>query len=49
MSEESSNKRELEREERRLQRLRLVVVSEPQRPGAEQPVEDFEPDPKEAA
>ena len=48
MNDEHSSERELEREERRLQRLRLVVTLQ-QEPGREEPLDDFEPDPQEAA
>jgi hypothetical protein len=47
VSEEHSPERELEREERRLRRLRLVV-SLHQKP-EEDPEDDFDPEPQEAA
>lgn len=47
MSDEQSTERELEREERRLRRLRLVVALH-QKPD-EEPEDDFDPEPQEAA
>jgi len=46
-SVDESPPRELEREERRLARLRLVVELHPEAEGLETPLDD--PDPKEAA
>jgi hypothetical protein len=46
MSDGQTTERDLEREERRLQRLRLIVT--PQQEG-EEPEEDFDPGPQEAA
>lgn len=49
MSDERSNERDLEREDRRLQRLRLVVSHQQEQERSEEPVADFDPGPKEAA
>jgi len=47
MNDEGTTERDLEREGRRLERLRLVVAV-PQEPEGE-PEEEFDPDPLEAA
>jgi hypothetical protein len=49
MSDGQSTDRNLEREERRLERLRLVVALPSQPERSEEEIEDFDPDPREAA
>lgn len=46
---QESPSRELEREERRLIRLRRVIELHPQAESADDTIGDFDPDPKEAA
>jgi hypothetical protein len=49
MSDGQTTERDLDREERRLQRLRLVVTQQPEPDRFEEPLDDYDPDPKEAA
>jgi hypothetical protein len=49
MSDGHTTERDLEREERRLQRLRLVLVQQPESDRLEEPGDESDPDPREAA
>jgi hypothetical protein len=49
MSDGQTTDRNVEREERRLERLRLVVVHLPEPDRLEEPGDDSDPDPREAA